>query len=153
MHDLTRLDEWTGSADDLWLITAIVQPFKLEALALALDALPDFGGMTVSDCRGFGRNSITSERVRSADEGPAAHAGRARPVSRSEDEADPSEVVEYSRKARLDIAVPGKARALRIARTIARAAHTGRSGDGKVLLSPLAGVVGVRGFDVDHDAL
>lgn len=153
LHDLTRLDAWTGSADDLWRITAIIQPFKLEALALALDALPEFGGMTVSDCRGFGRNSITSERARSGNEGPAGHAGRTRPDSRDEGEADPSDVLEYTKKTRIDLAVPGKARALRIARAIARVAHTGRNGDGKVFLSPLAGVVGIRGFDVDHDAL
>ncbi|MBI3568098.1 MAG: P-II family nitrogen regulator [Gemmatimonadetes bacterium] len=123
LHDLTRLDAWTGDADDLWLITAIIQPFKLEALTLALDALPEFGGMTVSDCRGFGRGRVRSD------------------------------VIDYSNKSRIDVAVPGRGRALDVARLIARVAHTGRGDDGKLFISRLSGVVGIRDFDVDHDAL
>ncbi len=34
---------------------AFIQPFRLDAVTLALDALSEVGGMTVSDCRGFGR--------------------------------------------------------------------------------------------------
>ena len=152
-HDLTRLDDLTGDADDLWLITAVIQPFKLETLTLALAALPGFGGMTVSDCRGFGRGKVSRMRVEGGGPDRAGDGEPAGSAPGGGGDADLSDVVDYTKKTRIDIAVSGKVPALDVARVIARVAHTGRGGDGKVFVSQLAGAVGIRSFDVDHDAL
>ncbi|MHB0962530.1 MAG: P-II family nitrogen regulator [Gemmatimonadaceae bacterium] len=152
-HDLTRLDDVTGNADDLWLITAIIQPFKLEALTLALAAQPGFGGMTVAECRGFGRDKVSRMRLAGGGPGRSGDAEPAGPAPGGGGDADLSDVVDYTKKTRIDVAVSGQERALQVARTIARVAHTGRGGDGKLFISRLTGVIGIRGFDVDHDAL
>jgi nitrogen regulatory protein P-II 1 len=144
-HDLSRLDGWNGEATDLWLVTAVIQPFKLDAVTLALEGLADFGGMTVTDCRGFGR--ATGGRGGSHD-GQAAsreHMPAAAPAA--------TQMTDYSRKVRIDTAVAGHARAVAIARALARTAHTGRPGDGKVFVSRLDGVIGIRAFDTDQVAL
>lgn len=56
-------------------------------------------------------------------------------------------------KTRVEAAVAGRLAALRVARTIARVAHTGRRGDGKVFVTRLAGALGIRNFEVDRAAL
>ena len=48
-----------GIEKDLWMIVAVIQPFKLDAVTLALEAIPNFGGMTVSECRGFGKKKLS----------------------------------------------------------------------------------------------
>lgn len=151
LHDTARLDSWDGEAHDLWLIVAVIQPFKLDAVTLALEALPEFGGVTVSDCRGFGRGKLARERSESQSVAPS-------PISSSAPVAvnlvsDAGGIIDYVRKVRLDVAVAGRARGIEIARAIAKAAHTGRNGDGKVFVIRLAGAIGIRAFDVDHDAL
>ena len=45
--------------EDLWMIQAVIQPFKLDAVSFALQQVPGFGGMTVSDCRGYGHGKLT----------------------------------------------------------------------------------------------
>lgn len=117
---------------DLWLIVAIIQPFKLDAVTLALEGLPGFGGMTVTDCRGFGREKL---RPQEEDE-----PGRSGWVGRRDD----ADVVDFTAKVRLEVAVAGGERAETVVETIARAAHTGRRGDGKILTLPLARAVRVR---------
>jgi nitrogen regulatory protein PII len=97
-------------------------------VTLALEANSPHIGLTVTDCRGFGRN-------------------RARERSTNTDVGD------YKSKLRLEAAVAGRIRALAVARLIARLAHTGRPGDGKVLLTRLAGAVAIRDFSLDAAAL
>ncbi len=138
-HDTTRLDRWEGDAHDLWMVTAIIQPFKLDAVTLALEGLSMFGGMTVSDCRGFGRDKVRRHVADDSANNPVR--------------AGEGALSDYTPKIRIDAAVAGRSRAAEVARVIARAAHTGRRGDGKVFLSPFAGAIGIREFDVDHDAL
>ena len=117
-------------SNDLWMIMAVIQPFKLDDVTLALEQLPHFGGMTVSDCRGFGRGKVADEP------------GAAEDVQRGQ-----GLVVDFTGKTRLEIAVSGWADADSIAETIARAAHTGNPGDGKVFVWPLQRAVRVRTFD------
>lgn len=116
---------------DLWMVVAVIQPFKLDDVTFALEALPHFGGMTVSDCRGFGRGKVAEES------GGAAY------VSRGEG----AQLVDFTTKTRLEIAAAGSDAAASIADTIARAAHTGNPGDGKVFVWPLARAMRVRTFD------
>ncbi len=123
---------------DLWMVLAVIQPFRLDAVTLALESIPGLGGMTVSECRGFGHGKVTAEPPdKEGGDGRRAAAG----------------VVDFTAKLRLDIAVAGRARAAEVIETIARAAHTGRRGDGKIFLWPLAHVVRVRTMQVDGEAL
>lgn len=122
-------------ADDIWMIEAIIQPFKLDAVTLALEELPGFPGMTVSDCRGFGQEKLTEPEQSRA---PASGAGLLR--RRRGD----SDFVDFTDKSRLEIAVAGRAAADAIVDAILAAAHTGRRGDGKVFLWPLSRVVRIR---------
>lgn len=130
---------------DLWLVIAIIQPFKLDSVTLALEDLPGFGGMTVTDCRGFGHGKVTDEGVDGAME-----------RSRSAPNATGSvraEVLDFTPKVRLEIAVAGREGADRIVATIGRAAHTGRRGDGKVFAFPLSAALRIRTFDEGSSAV
>lgn len=51
----------TKDAAKLWMIVANIQPFKLDAVTLALEAIPDFAGLNVLDCRGFGHGKVRGE--------------------------------------------------------------------------------------------
>ena len=130
---------------DLWLVIAIIQPFKLDAVTLALEAIPGFGGMTVSDCRGFGHGKVSDEGM-----GDVAESDSSRSDT---DSASGTEVLDFTPKVRLEIAVAGSESADRVVETIGRAAHTGRRGDGKVFALPLSVAVRVRTFDEGARAL
>lgn len=114
--------------DDLWMVLAIIQPFKLDAVTLALEAIPRFGGMTVSECRGFGHGKVERE---------------AGDPARSQS----SEVVDFTPKTRLEIAAAGRAQADAVIDAIARTAHTGNPGDGKIFAWPLERAIRVRTLD------
>lgn len=122
-------------ADDIWMIEAIIQPFKLDAVTLALEELREFPGMTVSDCRGFGQEKLTESaesRAESSDPGLLRR--------RSSD----SDFVDFTTKSKVEIVVAGRAAADVIAETIVAAAHTGRRGDGKIFMWPVSRVVRIR---------
>lgn len=126
-----RLGNWLATAADLWLVTAIVQPFRLSAVSLALDGWPECHGMTISDCRGFGR----------------AQAARDQEIANRRDVGD------YKPHVRIDCMVASRLNAVDVARTIALVAHTGNEGDGKVFISPISGAIAIRDFAVDEDAV
>jgi nitrogen regulatory protein P-II 1 len=90
------------------IITAMVQPFMLNRVTIALEALENFPGMTATDARNFGRR-------RSLHEQPSLH------------------VNELKAKTRIEIVAPDEQSQL-IIETLMRAAHTGNSGDGKVFV-------------------
>ena len=122
--------------DDIWMITAIIQPFKLDAVVLALQGLEEPMGITVSDCRGFGRNKA----VNSPSTASAGRMGR-------------EDVVDFNPKTKIEIAVTGRRKADRVAMAIATAARTGRKGDGKVFTSKLTDAIRVRTSEVGRNAL
>ena len=144
IHDIEGLKRWNAEAHDLWLVTAVIQPFKLDAVTLALEASPACRGATVTECRGFGGEKLSRDRSqrRLPSEGDAA--------SRDERSTSESRILDYSKRLRVDCAIAGHGDAVAIARVIARAAHTGREGDGKVFVSQLVGVIGIRIFDLDE---
>lgn len=158
--DISTESRREGEGDqNLWMILAIIQPFKLDAVTLALESLAGFGGMTVSDCRGFGHGKIADEEhdvnkggrmARSSDENRTVQGPRT-VLQQSRDGA--SSVTDFTRKIRLEVAVYGHGNAEAVVHAIARAAHTGRRGDGKVFAWPLSHAVRVRTFDVDAGAL
>jgi nitrogen regulatory protein P-II 1 len=110
------------------LVTAIVKPFKLDDVKAALEA---FGvrGMTVSEVQGFGRQRGHTEVYRGAE-----YAVSFVPKVRVEvlvDDADAPDVVDV----------------------IAKAAHTGAIGDGKVWSTAVDEVVRVRTGERGVEAL
>ena len=91
------------------LIVAIVRPFTIEKLVVAFEDIENFPGMTMTDAAGFGRG----------------------PRSAEVDVLDP---FRRSRKIEIvseDEMVPA------IVEAIKRNAHTGRKGDGFILVQPI----------------
>ncbi|HWE42475.1 MAG TPA: P-II family nitrogen regulator [Gemmatimonadaceae bacterium] len=127
-----------GDGDELWMVVAVIQPFKLDAVMLALEGIPEFGGMTVTKCQGFGRAKVPSGR--------AEVAGAPR---RSMD----SGLADYTEKVKLEVAVRGREQRLRVVDTIVRTAHTGNRGDGKVFVWPFSQAVRIRTFETDGAAI
>lgn len=108
-------------SDDLWLVVAIVQPFKVDVITLTLARHPAYDGMTITDCRGL-----------------STQTGRMMVADGEGDEPRP--------RTRLELLVSGRVQAEAIADTIALAAHTGRFGDGKVLILPVQESLSIREF-------
>jgi nitrogen regulatory protein P-II 1 len=101
------------------LIVAYVKPFKLEEVK---DALREVGvtGMSVSEIRGFGRQSGQTEVYRGAEY-----------------------KVEFVPKTRIELAVDDTD-VERVVRTIEAAARTGDIGDGKVIVLPIEQILRIR---------
>ena len=135
----TAQGEDSATGDELWMVQAVIQPFRLDRVARALEAITGFGGMTVTSVQGFGQEELDDRRDA---------ARRTRSSHPPRDTVD-----DFTKKLRLDIAVRGRRRADDIANVIARTAHTGNRGDGKVFLWPIAHVIRVRTMEVDRDAL
>ena len=143
-RDHTALES-RAAADALWMVLAVIQPFKLDAVTLALEGIPGFAGMTVSACRGFGREKLVDEVPGEGNRGESE-------ASAKRHGAD-VDVIDFTEKVKLEIAVAGRDRADVVIETIARTAHTGNRGDGKIFAWPVAREVRVRTFDEDASAL
>lgn len=118
---------------DIWMVMAIVQPFRLDAVMLALEAIEGFGGMTVSNCRGFGREKVVEDRE-----------GRTPPQSAA---------VDFTDKCKLEIVAASRLIADAIVDAIARTAHTGNRGDGKIFSWLVSRAVRVRTFEEGFTAV
>jgi nitrogen regulatory protein P-II 2 len=110
------------------LVTAVIKPHKLDDVR---DALGDIGitGMTVTEVRGFGRQKGHTEIYRGAEY-----------------------VVDFIAKMRIEVAVRDED-VERVVDAIARAAHSGKIGDGKIFVSPLEQVVRIRTGETGPDAI
>lgn len=131
-RDQGNVNRWS---EDFWMVLAIIQPFRLDAVTLALEASPDFAGMTVSECRGLS-DRTASERKELEQE-------RAGPLRHRNSDLDG---FDFANKVLIEVAVRGRASAERVVQIIARTAQTGNPGDGKVFAWPLASVISVRAF-------
>ena len=130
------LPEASGEASgDLWMIQAVIQPFKLDQVTRALENLEGFSGMTVSPVRGFGQ-----EKLEDLVATTAAHRRR-------------ETLDDFTSKLRLDVVVAGRRLADDVTATIARIAHTGNRGDGKIFMWSLTRVLRVRTMQEGADAL
>lgn len=136
-------NEIAGATTDMRMVMAVIQPFRLDAVTMALEQLPGFGGMTVSDCRGFGR----------AGHGGDAQATRGRDPHIPGAEAGDRGVTDFTTKVRLEAVVNGAGLTRLVIDTIVRVAHTGRAGDGKVFSWPVAHAVRVRTSETNANAL
>jgi nitrogen regulatory protein P-II 1 len=110
-------------------VKAIIQPFKLSYVTRALQEIPGFPGMTVSDCRGFGKEK-----------------GKEGPHRVVED------LVDYIPKVRIEIMLKDEMVDLVVV-TIAKAAHTGNPGDGKVFVYDIERAVRIKTFEHGEEAL
>ena len=110
------------------LITAIVKPFTLEDIRTGLEQA-GLQGMTVSEVRGYGRQKGHTEVYRGAEYS-----------------------VDFVPKLRVEVLVDDVA-VERILDIIARAARTGKIGDGKVWVTPVETVMRVRTGELGVDAL
>ncbi len=109
-------------------VEAIIRPFKLEDVKLAL-VNAGIVGMTVSEVRGFGRQKGQVERYRGSEF-----------------------TVEFLQKLKVEVVVDD-ARVDTVVTAIAEAAKTGEIGDGKIFISAVDTVVRIRTGDRDGAAL
>ena len=110
-------------------IVAIVRPFKVTEIVDAMAADPAFPGMTVIECRGFGREK-----------------------ARAHGQADQESTHDFVGGQMILVAVP-EANAADVARRLTKVAHTGRPGDGKVFVLPLEAAFRIASGAVDDEAL
>ncbi len=101
------------------LITAVIKPFKLDEVKDALKAA-GIAGMTVSEVRGFGRQGGHTETYRGAEY-----------------------QIDFVPKASLEVVVDD-AHADLVVDTIAKAAATGKIGDGKIWVTDVDRIVRIR---------
>jgi len=109
-------------------VEAIIKPFKLDEVKTALNAVA-VQGMTVTEVRGFGRQKGHKEVYRGAEY-----------------------VVELVPKIKIEVVVPDQAVA-RVVETIAKAAKTGKIGDGKIFVHSVEEAVRIRTGERGEGAL
>ena len=101
------------------LITAIIKPFKLEAVKEAL-TLAGVEGMTVTEVKGFGRQKGHTEIYRGSEY-----------------------TVDFLPKIKVELVVSDEMKDKAVA-AIVNGAKTGKIGDGKVFISPVEDVIRIR---------
>ena len=110
------------------LITAIVQPFKLDEIR---DSLSEVGimGLTITEVKGFGRQKGHTELDRGSEY-----------------------TVDFLPKTKIEVAVKDE-EADSVIEAITKVANTGKIGDGKIFVSSLDQVVRIRTGELDEDAI
>lgn len=110
------------------LVTAIIKPFKLDAVREALNGI-GIHGMTVTEVKGYGRQKGHKEVYRGAEY-----------------------AVSFLPKVRVEIGVPSE-RIDQVIDALTTAARTGEIGDGKIFVTPIDQAVRIRTGETDLDAL
>ena len=110
------------------LIIAIIKPFKLDEVRIALSAL-GVQGMTVTEVKGFGRQKGHTELYRGAEY-----------------------AVDFLPKLRLEAAVSEEL-CEQVVETIEQSARTGKIGDGKIFVTPLDVAIRIRTGESGDPAL
>ena len=110
------------------LIVAIIKPFKLDEVRIALSAL-GIQGLTVTEVKGFGRQKGHTELYRGAEYS-----------------------VDFLPKLRVEAAVADEW-VDRCVDAIEQAARTGKIGDGKIFILPIEQVVRIRTGETGDTAL
>lgn len=110
------------------LVTALIKPFKLDDVRLALAEL-GCQGLTITEVRGFGRQKGHTELYRGAEYR-----------------------VDFLPKIKIEVAVTaGQVDA--VIEAIVAAARTGQIGDGKIFVTELTHCVRIRTGETDSDAI
>jgi len=110
------------------MVTAIIKPFKLDDVR---EALSDIGvqGITVTEVKGFGRQKGHTELYRGAEY-----------------------VVDFLPKVKIEAAVKGDL-VDQVIEAIAKAANSGKIGDGKIFVSSIEQAVRIRTGESGDEAL
>ena len=109
-------------------VEAIIQPFKLEQVKDALHNI-SVQGMTVTDVKGFGRQKGIREVYRGMEY-----------------------QVDFLPKVKIEV-IAADDKVAAIVDTILQTARTGRIGDGKIFVYPVAEVTRIRTGDTGDEAL
>ena len=109
-------------------ITAIIKPFKLEEVRVALGEV-GVSGLTVTEVKGFGRQKGHTELYRGAEY-----------------------VVDFLPKVKVEVVVKDSD-VDRCLESIVKAAKTGKIGDGKIFVTPVEQVVRIRTGEIDESAV
>jgi nitrogen regulatory protein P-II 1 len=109
-------------------VEAIIQPFKLEPVKEALHAL-SVQGMTVTEVKGFGVQKGIREVYRGMEY-----------------------QVDFLPKVKIEIVAPDE-KVKSIVETIVAKARTGRIGDGKIFVYPVAEVIRIRTGETGENAV
>ena len=110
------------------LITAVIKPFKLDEVKDALKAA-GIAGLTVGEVRGFGRQGGHTETYRGAEY-----------------------QIDFVPKASLEVVVDDSQADL-VVDTIAKAAATGKIGDGKIWVTDVERIIRIRTGEEGVDAV
>lgn len=110
------------------LVSAIIKPFKLDAVREALTEL-GIEGMTVTEVKGYGRQKGHTEIYRGAEY-----------------------AVNFLPKIKID-AVISSENTPKALEAIAAAAKTGQIGDGKIFVSPISQSIRIRTGETDEAAI
>ena len=110
------------------LVTAVIKPFKLDEVR---EALGDIGvsGVTVTEVKGFGRQKGHTELYRGAEY-----------------------VVDFLPKVKVEVALTDEMLESAV-EAIAKAAATGKIGDGKIFISELEDAIRIRTGETGSDAI
>ena len=110
------------------MITAIIKPFKLDDVRVAVSEI-GIQGITVSEVKGFGRQRGHTELYRGAEY-----------------------VVDFLPKAKIELAVDDDI-ADQVTEAIIEAARTGKVGDGKIFITELEQAIRIRTGEVGSEAV
>ena len=110
------------------LITAVIKPFKLDDVRVALSEV-GVQGMTVTEVKGFGRQKGHTELYRGAEY-----------------------VVDFLPKVKLELVVDD-AMVDQAVEAITKAAQTGKIGDGKIFITTIDEIIRIRTGETGRDAV
>lgn len=110
------------------LVAAIIKPFKLEDVRVALNDA-GISGLTVTEVKGFGRQRGHTELYRGAEY-----------------------TVDFLPKVKIEVAVSDD-KVDEIVEAIIKHSHTGKIGDGKVFVYSLEEVVRIRTSETGEEAI
>ena len=110
------------------MVVAIIKPFKLDDVREALTAL-NVQGLTVTEVKGFGRQKGHTEIYRGAEY-----------------------AVNFLPKVKIEVVLPDPL-VERVVEAIQKSAATGKIGDGKIFVMPVAQAIRIRTGETNADAL
>ena len=109
-------------------VTAIIKPFKVEEVRLALDKI-GISGLTMTEVKGFGRQKGHTELYRGAEY-----------------------TIDFLPKIKIEIAVSDEM-VEQVKTAIVESAGSGKIGDGKIFISSIEEVVRIRTGETNEDTL
>ena len=111
------------------MIVAFIPPHRLGPVTRALEHVPGFPGMTITDSRGFGREKLEVQ---------------------AEDRR--ASLKDYTETTRIEVATHDE-QVDGVLAAITEAAHTGQRGDGKIFVLPLERAVRIKTRDEGEAAV